>query len=102
MYALHLCDYQLPSPGCAGMVTEMNADEAARWLETSPRHALVLRPGGKPGQGYKPGPRQAAIYRAATPDLRDTDEYILQMYPTGPGEIYDTAYAAVMVGCDMR
>jgi hypothetical protein len=83
----------------AGTVTELNADEATRWLETSPRHALVLRP-GRPGQAYKPGPRQVAVYRAATPDLRDTDRYILQAYPAGAHEIYVTAYAAVMAGCE--
>lgn len=99
MYALKLHDDELFAP--AGVVTEISADEAAAWLETSPRHSLILRP-GKPGGAYKPGPRQAAVYRAATPYLRDTDTYILQAYPIGAGEIYDTAYAAVMAGCDMR
>jgi hypothetical protein len=98
MYALQIYDYDLFTP--AGTVTEMNAAEAAAWLDTDPRHALILRP-GKPGRAYKPGRRQAAVYRAATADLRDTDRYILQGYPAGAGKVYDTGYAAVMAGCEM-
>jgi hypothetical protein len=83
MYALRLHDFELPAP--AGVVEEMNLDEAAAWLAADPRHALILR-AGKPGEKPRVRRGRTAVYRAATPGLRDTDAYMVQPYPCPTGD----------------